>query len=479
MNCLTDAFFDVAVSTAKELDAYLKKNGKTVGPLHGLPISLKDNFNIIGRDSCVGFTSLVGQPATYDTTLVELLRKAGAVFYCKTNIPTAMMMAESVNNVFGRAVNPLNRKTSSGGSSGGESALIAFGASPLGVGTDIGGSLRIPAACTGIFTLRPSAGRSPIQRSRPGLAGQEAVMSVNGPMTPHFESLELFMKTVVGMEPWLEDPKCLPIPWRTVEPKAKLKLGVIWDDGIVRPTPPVRRALKETVDKLKAAGFDIVDWDPVLHKEICQVLTKFFVADGGITVRKMLEPTDEPFQENMSHYRNATELGTNALWQLHLRRSELLKAYLDQWNSIEGLDGLVGPVTPHAAPANGKFGRHVGYTGVYNVLDYPATSFPSGVYADKELDMPNKEEPFGEVDADIQKECKCPKDCYQCRLIELYRQTRACAWPSSVLAADRKAARRREGSYDDWKRVEGHRTIGAAVGSHLGQCPIFHNDLSF
>jgi amidase len=86
----------------------------------------------------VGFVSWVNDPASYNSTLVEMLKDAGAVLYVKTNVPTAMMIAETVNNVFGRTVNPLNRKLTSGGSSGGESALIAFGGSPLGVGTDIG-----------------------------------------------------------------------------------------------------------------------------------------------------------------------------------------------------------------------------------------------------------------------------------------------------------------------------------------------------
>jgi amidase len=138
---------------AKGLDDHLNKTGQLKGPLHGLPISLKDNFNIKGKDSTVGFTSLVNDPAEYNATLVDILENLGAVRYCKTNVPTAMMIvgyfvsclwtmsdflqAESVNNTFGRTVNPQNRKVTSGGSSGGESALIAFGGSPLGIGTDI------------------------------------------------------------------------------------------------------------------------------------------------------------------------------------------------------------------------------------------------------------------------------------------------------------------------------------------------------
>lgn len=137
-NCLTAAFFEEAIERAKSLDRAFRETGKPVGPLHGLPISLKDNFNLKGKDSTVGFATFANDPAKYDSTLVELLRDAGAVFYVKTNVPTAMMIAESVNNVYGRTVNPLNRALTSGGSSGGESALIAFGGSPLGVGTDIG-----------------------------------------------------------------------------------------------------------------------------------------------------------------------------------------------------------------------------------------------------------------------------------------------------------------------------------------------------
>ncbi|KAF2476096.1 acetamidase-like protein [Lindgomyces ingoldianus] len=384
-NCLSEIFFSEAVESAKALDEHLLNTGKTIGPLHGLPISLKDNFNIVGKDSCVGFASLVNQPAPYNATLVELLEKAGAVRYCKTNVPTAMMIAESVNNVLGRTVNPLNRKLTSGGSSGGESALIAFGGSPLGVGTDIGGSLRIPAACTGIFALRPSFGRFTTQRCRSGLAGQEAVMSVNGPMARTLKDVVLFAKTVVDSKPWLHDPKCLPIPWRLVEPKKKLKLAVLWNDGMVVPTPPVKRALKETVEKLKNAGHVIVEWNPVLHPQLVDLLGRMFVADGGKSVRALLAPTDEPFRPEMEAYQQASELGVHAMWQLHLERSELQKKYLDQWLSYEDLDAILAPTTPFASVQNGLF-KHVGYTGVYNIVDYAAVSFPSGVFADKDKD---------------------------------------------------------------------------------------------
>ncbi|THX24511.1 acetamidase [Aureobasidium pullulans] len=404
-NCLSETLFPEASERAKFLDDHLQKTGKPIGPLHGLPVSLKDNFNIIGKDSTLGFVSWVGVPATYNTVLVDVLLKAGAVLYVKTNVPTAMMIAESVNNTFGRTVNPLNRKLTSGGSSGGESALIAFGGSVLGVGTDIGGSLRIPAACTGIFTLRPSFGRFPTANAKSGLAGQEAVNSVNGPMARTLDDIEFFAKNVVNSEPWKLDPKCLPISWRPVDVGRKLRLGVIWNDGIVVPTPPVRRALKQAVEKLQEAGHEIVDWEPELHQEAMDLLAQFFVADGAKSVRDILAPVDEPFREEMLPYAQAKEIGVHKMWQLQAKRSKLCKDYLDRWSQA-GLDGILCPTTPFASVEHGKF-KHVGYTGVFNILDYSAVSFPSGIYADSELDQAEPGiKTLSQMDAQVQAECE-------------------------------------------------------------------------
>ncbi|GAD97024.1 acetamidase [Paecilomyces variotii No. 5] len=400
-NCLSEILFDEAISRAKELDDHLTQTGKPVGPFHGLPISLKDNFNIIGKDSTVGFASLVNDPATYNSTLTDLLLETGAVLYVKTNVPTAMMIAETVNNVFGRTVNPRNRNLTSGGSSGGESALIAFGASRIGVGTDIGGSLRIPAACTGIFTLRPSSGRFPNFQTRSGLAGQESVNSVNGPMAKTLPEIELFAKTVVDREPWIHDPKCLPIPWRSVEPKKTLKIGVLWNDGNVTPTPPVARALKETVEKLKSAGHEIVDWDPTGHQAAVKILSRKFLADGGKSIRKLLEPTKEPFRPEMKDYEQSSETGVHELWQIHIERNTLQKEYMERWNA-SGLDAVLGPTTPYSTVEHGKF-TYVGYTGVFNILDYPAVSFPTGVKVDKTLDTPYSEHrALSDIDSRVQ-----------------------------------------------------------------------------
>ncbi|KAL1896281.1 hypothetical protein Sste5346_004664 [Sporothrix stenoceras] len=387
LNCLAETCFDRALETAAARDEYFARTGKPMGPLHGLPVSLKDNINVKGLDSTVGFASHVGDPSAADSALVAVLEAAGAVPYVKTNVPTAMMIAETVNNVFGRTINPLHRGVTPGGSSGGESALIAFGGSCLGVGSDIGGSLRIPAACTGLFTLRASGGRFPVRNCRSGMPGQEAVMSVNGPLARTLDDIEAYTRAVLDGQPWLLDSKCLPIPWRpTVEIPKKLTIGVLWHDGVVRPTPPVARALKLAVARLAAAGHTLVDWDPIDQAEGAHLLARMFVADGGKTIQHELDRTGEPLRPEMHMYGTATELGTADMWKLHMERSTFQGKYLDRWNAA-GLDALLCPTIPFNTVKHGMF-EHVGYTGVYNVLDYAAMSFPTGLVVDKTIDQP-------------------------------------------------------------------------------------------
>lgn len=328
-----------------------------MGPLHGLPVSLKDNFHLKGLDATVGFTAHVGDPAEYDATLATMLAEAGAVFYVKTNVPTAMMIAESVNNTFGRTVHPRNRQLTSGGSSGGESALLALKGSPLGIGTDIGGSLRIPAACAGLFTLRPSFGRFPTLRCRSGMSGQEAVQSVNGPMARTIDDIELEAKAVVDARPWLCDPRMLPIPWRGPDLIAvpdRLRIAVMWHDAMVTPTPPVSRVLRETVAKLRAAGHEVVEWDPKDQKQGLVLLGRMFLADGAESIRKVLDRTNEPFRSEMEDYSKAKPLSTYDMWQLHLERTDLQKRYLDRWNQA-GIDAILCPTTPYSTCKNGQY----------------------------------------------------------------------------------------------------------------------------
>lgn len=213
-NCLTEIFFEEGIAAAKALDAEFAKTGKPKGPLHGMPISLKDQIGVKGYDSTIGFISHCNQPAEEDALQVKILRDAGAVFFCKTNVPSGMLMADTYNNVWGYTCNPYNTEYSAGGSSGGEAALLALRGAPLGIGSDIGGSIRMPCAITGIYGIKSAAGRFPNLGSKVALPGQEAVKGVQGPMSPDLSSIQLWSKVIVDAAPWERDPTVYPVPWK-------------------------------------------------------------------------------------------------------------------------------------------------------------------------------------------------------------------------------------------------------------------------
>ncbi|KAK5029525.1 hypothetical protein LTS07_005987 [Exophiala sideris] len=148
VNCLTEVFFERALEAAQRLDAEYAVSGVARGPLHGLPVSLKDCFQIAGTDATIGYTAFANQPASPDeeSEITRIMRESGAILFCKTNVPLALMAGETYNAIYGYTANPYNRNLSSGGSSGGESALLALRGAPLGVGTDVGGSVRLSFA---------------------------------------------------------------------------------------------------------------------------------------------------------------------------------------------------------------------------------------------------------------------------------------------------------------------------------------------
>jgi len=362
INCLTEICFDEAIARAEELDAYFAREGKTVGPLHGLPISFKDQFNIKGLDTTVGYVAWANKPATEDSTLVSILVAAGAIPYVKTNIPATLMMGESVNNVFGRTCNPRNRDLTTGGSSGGESALVTFRGSFIGVGTDIGGSIRHPCSYTGLYGLRPSHGRVSYQRVANTYQGQEAVRSCAGPMCRSPKDIRLFMKSIAEQKPWLLDPQAVPVGWRTEEevlPK-KLCFGFGMGDGKVTPSPPLRRAMEITKAKLLAAGHEVIDFIPTEHHEAAEIITKMWGADGGEEFCRDTDASGEPLHPQLEkwlgHSSGAIASTVFETWQNQHRRNLLSTRWLERWQATANttgtgrpIDGLIMPSTPFPA----------------------------------------------------------------------------------------------------------------------------------
>ncbi|KAK6458184.1 Acetamidase [Scheffersomyces xylosifermentans] len=398
-NCLSEIFFEDALIRAAELDKHYEETGQTVGPLHGLPISLKDNFNVKGQATTLGIVNFCFNPEKFDedAVLVKILREKGAVFYLKTNVPVAMMMPESNNHIWGNTTNPLNRSLSSGGSSGGEASLIKLRGSPMGVGSDIGGSIRIPASFQNLYAIKPTFGRFPTYGARSGLPGLESVNSVNGPLGNSLDDLEYYCRTVVESEPWFHDAKCIEIPWRKVELPGKLNIAICADDGFIRPTPPIRRAVKIVEDALREDGHDVIEWVPEDHLRLSQIISAFFLSDGGVHVKQETEATGESIFPYMKPYENAVDIPVSELWKLQAERTHLIKKYLDRWNATAAItkngkpiDAIIMPVTPFAGNPNGKFHDYVGYTSPFNVLDYSVGIFPV-TRADKDLDAKDEQ----------------------------------------------------------------------------------------
>ena len=147
-----------AIDDAKACDDYLAKTGKTIGPLHGLPVSLKEQIGLAGHRTNAAFVAWVDNRTTRDADIVKSLKKLGAVVFARTNQPQALMHLETSNNIYGTTVHPMNRKLTAGGSTGGEAALMAMKGTPFGIGGDIGGSIRCPAALNGVsWSLHPES----------------------------------------------------------------------------------------------------------------------------------------------------------------------------------------------------------------------------------------------------------------------------------------------------------------------------------
>jgi fatty acid amide hydrolase len=258
LNAVVVPLFDQARAEAVQADRALAR-GESHGPLHGVPVTIKECHHVAGTCSTAGLESQRGHRAGADAVLVERLRKAGAVVLGKTNVPQFMLYLETDNPVYGRTNNPWNPERTPGGSSGGEAAIIAGGGSPLGLGSDIGGSIRIPAHFAGIAGLKPTAGRLSILGSHDQLLfpGMEAILDAPGPMARNVADLSLAMSVLAAPGLELRDPAIPPVPWRGPENRSMkgLRVGFYTElEGHLPVSPAIRRAVEEAARALEAMG---------------------------------------------------------------------------------------------------------------------------------------------------------------------------------------------------------------------------------
>ncbi|TXT04819.1 hypothetical protein VHUM_04087 [Vanrija humicola] len=387
-NCIVELFPGEALERAAFLDAELAA-GRNHGAFHGVPVSIKDHIDVKGHDSPSGFLSFVGKMvAEEDAALVKILRDAGAVFYCKTTNPQSLMHLET-DSYLGETSCPFNTALTSGGSSGGEGAILGFKASPLGVGADIGGSVRSPAANCGIYSFKPSVGRLPnMGMVYPiGPKGYEGILGTHAPMGRSVRDMELYMRVFAAAQPWLREPGIEVKPWREVERKTKLRIGVLYDDGVVRPVAPIRRALDTAVAKLKAAGHEVVEFAPFKSAENWDIISKLYWPENGAMVRQHLANSGEPMRpltEWIISQAGNKERSWAELTKLVAQRDYFKYDLGVHWHNA-GVDVVLSAVGPTPAPEHGT-ARYWNYTSYWNLANYPAGVFPTGLSVDPALD---------------------------------------------------------------------------------------------
>ncbi|MBI2769944.1 MAG: amidase [Burkholderiales bacterium] len=251
--------FDAARTEARAADAR-QRAGDALGPLHGVPITIKECLDLEGTASTFGMESRAAHRAEADEVHVARLRAAGAIPIAKTNVAQALFYYESDNPVYGRTRNPWNGERTPGGSSGGEAALIATGASPLGLGTDIGGSVRVPAAFCGITSLKPTSGRCDEMGRFSVPMGQRALPSQAGILARSVEDVALGTLVINGGSA-PEAPGQPLGDYRGVD-VARLRVAYYTDDGTFNAAPAVVRAVREAAEMLRAAGAQVSAWQP-------------------------------------------------------------------------------------------------------------------------------------------------------------------------------------------------------------------------
>ena len=343
-----------------------------------------------------------------------MLWDAGAVIHCKTNVSQGLQALDSMTNIFGRVLNPHNRLDwTAGGSSGGEGVLVAMKGCVMGVGTDVGGSIRIPAMCNGVLGFKPSVGRVPSGGQEIGqlpAAGKVGLEASVGPVARNMDDIALFMDVVERAELWKVDSGMVPGQWWNrddedhVTPSTSTRvkgnskdtvIGVIWSDGVTEPLPPVRAALERTVSSLKKAGITV----PTIkapHLKDCQSLAnRFFSAEGGNHLLDLLDQTSEPLIPWLStRLKRKSPASIEKLRDLHAQRQQLQDDSLQYWKTDDGMeiDAIICPVAPHPVPPIDRW-NGIGYTSAFVLLDYPAMSVPFGKVEERNL----REEMQGEV----------------------------------------------------------------------------------
>ena len=278
LNAFARVDVDGARGQARIAEAAVRSNSRadSLGALHGVPVSVKSSVDVAGWPCECGSRLRKGYVPSEDATLVGRLRAAGAILLGNTNVPEFLMAYETDNSLYGRTNSPWDAERTPGGSSGGEAAAIAAGCSAGGVGSDGGGSIRIPAHYSGICGLKPTPGRVPSTGHYPASAGPFAQLGVVGPMARTVADVARLFAVMAG--PDIGDPASAPVPLRVWDDSEILKLRVAYfeDDGVTPVTSETAAAVQAAAEALRGQGFQVEAWRPLNLDRVWQLWWNLF-----------------------------------------------------------------------------------------------------------------------------------------------------------------------------------------------------------
>jgi amidase len=383
INAVVHLTADAALSRAREADAALAR-GESWGALHGVPVTVKDAFETEGIVSVGGTQGRAQFVPQEDAAGVARLKAAGAVVLGKTNVPEVSLAFESDNLVYGRTKNPYDTGRTPGGSSGGEAAAIASGMSPLGLGSDAGGSIRLPAHFCGIAGIKPTSGRTPRTGHFPPMGGLLDSIWQIGPLARRVEDLALALPLLCGAD-W-RDPTVAPVPLgdlSQVDVKT-LRVAFHTDNGIIAPTDDIAGVVLDAARTLAEAGAQVVEARPPIPENAYEMLLGLYGADSGAGLRMLLmlsgTATTHALMTRLLEILDTVSLSaaelSGLIFQLDAWRSAML-SFMRDYDLI-----LCPPCARTAMPHGTTFDEDkqlvFTYTMIYNMTGWPGAVVRAG-----------------------------------------------------------------------------------------------------
>jgi amidase len=347
VNAITNILSDAALQAARETDRR-RAAGGALGPLAGVPFTVKENLDVAGSATTLGVPALRHAVPPCDAPVVQRLREAGAIPIGRTNLPDLSMRFHTRSQLYGDTVNPWDATRTPGGSSGGEGVALALGMSPLGLGNDAGGSVRIPALFGGVAALKPSYGRFPGDRSigPRDLSLASQLIPVDGPLARTVADLRVACRVLAGPDP--RDPRVVPAPLEGPQMPRPIRVAVVADPGGLGVHPDVRCGLEMAAAALQDAGYALEEADvPRLLETLdaygCMIMTEFSLA--WPVLERLLAPAGRRYIEFSMARRPPVDLAE------YVKLTALRQGLVRDWAQfLTRYPVVLGPVFTEPAP---------------------------------------------------------------------------------------------------------------------------------